>query len=45
MKLIRGDGVFGIGLKIFPVVGHIPVEILLAMNCFLDAASTSHKIF
>ena len=33
------------GLKIFLVVGHIPVEISLLVNYFFDAAHASNRAF
>ena len=32
-------------LKIFLVVGHIPVKICLLINYFFDATHTSNRIF
>jgi len=33
------------GSKIFLVIGHIPVEIFLLINCFFDVTLTSNWIF
>ena len=32
-------------LKIFLVVGHIPVEVFLLINYFFDATHTSNRVF
>ena len=38
-------GLFEGGIKIFPAVGHIPVEIILQINYFFDAAYRSNRMF
>ena len=40
---LKGGRLFEGGLKIVSVVGHIPVEIFLLVNCFFDATHTNNR--